>query len=183
VTFASTGELVFKTRQYDQGGDMYPETPLAHVAVSGAPGAPIEPLGADAAVAQPSDLLDRPVVAHRTWTFTEDDATSNFFINGQEFDHNRVDVSPKLGTVEEWTLSNQTMEQHPFHIHVNDFKVLSIDGRPYAAKGEQDTVVLDPMSSVVIRAPFDDFTGKFVFHCHILNHEDNGMMALVDVVE
>lgn len=55
-------------------------------------------------------------------------------------------------------------------------------GQPYDAKGEQDTVILDPMSPVVIRAPFDDFTGKYVFHCHILNHEDNGMMALVDVV-
>jgi FtsP/CotA-like multicopper oxidase with cupredoxin domain len=57
----------------------------------------------------------------------------------------------------------------------------AIGGQPYPAKGLQDTVVLPAMSSVVVRIPFDDFTGKFVFHCHILNHEDNGMMALVDV--
>jgi suppressor of ftsI len=182
VTFANEGEVLFKTRAYDQGGDMYPETPLAHVALSGTPLAPIDPLGVDVALAPPSDLLDRPVVARRTWTFTEDDVLSLFYINGRQFDHDRVDVSPKLGTVEEWTLVNMTLEQHPFHIHINDFKVISVGGQPYDAKGEQDTVILDPMSPVVIRAPFDDFTGKYVFHCHILNHEDNGMMALVDVV-
>jgi FtsP/CotA-like multicopper oxidase with cupredoxin domain len=184
VTFAEAGEVVFKTRHYDQQGDVYPETALAHVIVSGGtPLTPIEPLAAGTAVSPPNNLLDRPVVAQRTWTFTEDDAAGNFFINDREFDENRVDVSPKLGTVEEWTLVNATTEQHPFHIHVNDFKVISVGGQPYSAKGEQDTVILYPMSPVVIRAPFDDFTGKFVFHCHILNHEDSGMMALVDVVE
>ena len=78
---------------------------------------------------------------------------------------------------------NTSDEQHPFHIHVNDFEVISIDGEPYAANGLQDTVPLIPGQDVVIRTRFTDFTGKFVFHCHILNHEDNGMMAVVEVVE
>jgi FtsP/CotA-like multicopper oxidase with cupredoxin domain len=182
VTFPDPGEIVFRTRHYDQQGDVYPETALAHVVVDSGGMTPLEPLAAGTPLAQPTDLLDRPVVAQRTWAFTENDAAGEFFINERQFDENRVDVSPKLGTVEEWTLENQTMEQHPFHIHVNDFRVLSVGGQPYAAKGDQDTVVLYPMQPVVIRVPFDDFTGKFVFHCHILNHEDSGMMALVDVV-
>jgi FtsP/CotA-like multicopper oxidase with cupredoxin domain len=85
--------------------------------------------------------------------------------------------------VEEWTLENDTSEQHPFHIHVNDFKVLSVDGEPYDSHGAQDTVILYPNKPVVVRIPFERYTGKFVFHCHILNHEDHGMMALVEVVE
>lgn len=183
VTFPDADELEFKTLAYDQGGDQYPETRLMQVKVEGEVGAAVAPLTDDENPAVETDLLERPVAAKRTWTFTEDDETSEFFINGKEFDTDRVDVSPKLGTVEEWTLRNSTTEQHPFHIHVNDFRVLSIGGEPYEAHGLQDTVILPPGKDVVVRIPFDDFTGKFVFHCHILNHEDNGMMAVVDVVE
>lgn len=114
-------------------------------------------------------------------TFSENNK-NQFFINGKEFDANRVDVQPKLGTVEEWTLVNTSSEQHPFHNHVNDFQVISVDGVLVTAPGLQDTVALSPGKNVVIRMRFADFTGKFVFHCHILNHEDNGMMAVVEVV-
>ena len=115
--------------------------------------------------------------------FSEDETTNDFYINDKKFDPNRVDVQPKLGTVEEWTLKNTSSEQHPFHIHVNDFQVVSVGGEPYDARGLQDTVPLLPGKDVVIRTRFTDFTGKFVFHCHILAHEDNGMMAVVEVVE
>ncbi len=183
VTFEEEGEVLFKTRAYDQQGDHYPETPLAHLVVGGGSAPPIEPLGVDQRLAPESDLLEREVVAERKWVFSEEDEANEFFINGKEFDEDRVDVSPKLDTVEEWTLENQASEQHPFHIHVNDFKVLSVDGEPYDSHGEQDTVILYPNEPVVVRIPFDRYTGKFVFHCHILNHEDHGMMALVEVVE
>ena len=86
-----------------------------------------------------------------------------------------------LGTLEEWTVRNTSKELHPFHIHVNDFQVISVNGRPYDAHGWQDTVPLPIGGEVVMRMQFNDFTGKYVFHCHILAHEDNGMMAVVDV--
>ena len=54
---------------------------------------------------------------------------------------------------------------------------------PEMISGPEDTVILPPQKPVVVRIPFDRYTGKFVFHCHILNHEDHGMMGLVDVVE
>ena len=183
VSFEGAGELAFKTREYDQGGDHYPEVDLMHVSVAGDDVTPITALGEGQSLQMAGDLLERPIAQKRTWVFSEDDATSNFTINDKEFDPDRVDVSPKLGTVEEWTLENETSEQHPFHIHINDYKVISVDGDTYDASGEQDTVILPPQKPVVVRIPFDDYTGKFVFHCHILNHEDNGMMGLVDVVE
>ena len=65
-------------------------------------------------------------------------------------------------------------ELHPFHIHVNDYQVISINGRPYEATGLQDTIPLPIGGQVVIRIRFIDFTGEFVYHCHILNHEDAG---------
>jgi suppressor of ftsI len=100
------------------------------------------------------------------------------------FDPDKVNVSPRLGTVEEWTLRNVSSEDHPFHIHVNDFQVMSVDGKPYDAHGLQDVVVVPKKGGeVVIRNPFEDFTGEFVFHCHILGHEDAGMMQTFDVVD
>ncbi len=123
------------------------------------------------------------VVQRRTMVFTEDDEDEQFFINGKQFDADRVDVQPKLGTVEEWTLRNTSSEQHPFHIHVNDFQVISIDGEPVRrARACRTRSRCYRSKDVVIRTRFTDFTGKFVFHCHILNHEDNGMMAVVEVV-
>jgi suppressor of ftsI len=185
VQLENAGNFTFKTLAYDQGGDQYPETPLVQVKVTGDEVfPPIAPLGDGVALSAPDPLLQQnEVAARRTWTFTEDDETSNFYINGKEFDPERVDVAPVLGTVEEWTLRNDTTEQHPFHIHVNDFKVLSVNGKPYDAHGRQDTVILPPGEDVKVRIPFQDFTGKFVFHCHILAHEDHGMMAVVDVEE
>jgi len=57
---------------------------------------------------------------------------------------------------------------------VDDFQVISVNGEDYDADGWQETVILPPGGEVVIRLAFRDFTGKFVYPCHILNHEDNG---------
>jgi FtsP/CotA-like multicopper oxidase with cupredoxin domain len=179
VTGPPSGTTMLRTRRYLQGGDTYPARPLMKLMVLGA-GVSTPPM--PTSVATKVTFPDSEVVERRTMVFTEKDKKNQFFINGKEFDPNRVDARPKLGTVEEWTLVNKTSEQHPFHIHVNDFEVISVGGMPYDAPGLQDTVPLSPGKDVVIRQRFTDFTGKFVFHCHILNHEDNGMMAVVEVV-
>ena len=87
----------------------------------------------------------------------------------------------KLGTTEEWVIRNVAREQHPFHIHVNDFQVLSVDGKPYQARSLQDIVPLPVRGVVRIRMRFRNFLGAYVYHCHILAHEDAGMMGIVDV--
>jgi FtsP/CotA-like multicopper oxidase with cupredoxin domain len=78
-------------------------------------------------------------------------------------------------------LRNATREQHPFHLHVDDFQVVSVKGRRYRASGLQDTVVLPARGVVRIRVRFADFTGPIVYHCHITGHEDAGMMGILDV--
>jgi FtsP/CotA-like multicopper oxidase with cupredoxin domain len=169
-------ELV--TRRYDQGFAVFPERSLATVAVSGGGG---EPASLPTSLAPLEDLRDAEIAHRREFAFSIQPKPLAFQINGKVFDHHRVDARPTLGTVEEWTLTNPSSEQHPFHIHVNDFQVISVNGEAYDAKGRQDTVVLPVGGEVVIRIPFEDYDGRFVFHCHILFHEDHGMMAIVDV--
>ncbi|MFJ1602509.1 multicopper oxidase domain-containing protein [Streptomyces sp. NPDC088253] len=104
-----------------------------------------------------------------------------FYINHKLFDHNRIDFRSKLNTVEEWTIKNDSDEVHSFHIHTNDFQVMSINGKTQANYGLRDTVDVPPRGNMVIRIRFLDYPGKTVLHCHILNHEDAGMMAVLQI--
>ena len=87
----------------------------------------------------------------------------------------------RLGTTEEWVIRNTSDQVHPFHIHVNPFQMVAIDDQPVIAHGYADTVNLPRLGSVTMRTRFLDFPGKYVYHCHILMHEDNGMMAVIEV--
>jgi FtsP/CotA-like multicopper oxidase with cupredoxin domain len=106
-----------------------------------------------------------------------------YFINGREFDHGRIDETVQLGALEEWELINLTYEPHPLHIHVNPFQVVEIDGQPVDEGHYRDSAMVPPFGSIKIRHRFEDFTGVFPMHCHILFHEDHGMMLLVEVVD
>lgn len=174
------GTVEFKTLEYDQQGDLYPEATLATVTVT-----PSELTAAalPEKLAEPNDLRDAEVDLFRTVTFAKDQAMGHFLIDAKMFDENRIDQAVKLGALEEWTIVNNNSQQHPFHIHTNDFQVISINDRPYEANSHVDTVNLPADGTVTIRIPFLDFTGKFVYHCHILNHADMGMMATVEVSE
>ncbi len=85
----------------------------------------------------------------------------------------------ELGKVAEWKISNSTTFWHTFHIHINDFQVTEINGEPVKRVNNDDNVAIPPGGSVKMRYLPTDFTGKFVFHCHVLGHEDNGMMGTV----
>jgi suppressor of ftsI len=180
VQAGEVGAYAFETIVYDQGNHVYPEVQLATLTIEG-DGQP--PAALPASVAPDRDLDSAEIVAERDIFFNDVDDDPIFEVNGQQFDPDRIDELVKLGTVEEWTIRNVTAEQHPFHLHVNDFQVVSVNGQPYNAASLQDIVILPADGEVVIRTPFMDYPGKFVFHCHILFHEDHGMMAVVDVVE
>ena len=145
---------------------------------------------------------DVVIAENRTGVFNIDPFaggdTAIFSVNGQTFPNGGL-YQPRIGTVEEWTITNNSKVAHPFHIHVNDLQVMSIfspDGSlPNVTTPQlwyQDVVnipkalldtngngnVIAP-GSVVFRYKPIDFTGSYVFHCHILPHEDRGMMALV----
>jgi bilirubin oxidase len=116
---------------------------------------------------------------------TRTGATFAFLINGRIFDPNRVDLVSRVGEVELWEIVNMTGMAHPFHVHGTQFQLVSrrvgeiVTPAPYLAW--IDTVLIPPQHSAVIKVR-QDFPGKRMFHCHILEHEDNCMMAILDVV-
>lgn len=107
-------------------------------------------------------------------------------------------IQPRLGSVEEWTFINHNNDEHPIHVHVNDFQVTNyydpttglrtgpdmwgLDNAnvPAPTTGAHDSVV-EP-GVLTMRTKFQEYTGAYVLHCHRLNHEDNGLMALINVI-
>ena len=94
----------------------------------------------------------------------------------------RVDIRAKLGTVELWELVNNTDMDHPFHLHINAFQVYARNGKPESQSVWKDVVNVRSKETVQILVPFADFTGKTMFHCHLLEHEELGMMGVVEMV-
>jgi FtsP/CotA-like multicopper oxidase with cupredoxin domain len=104
-----------------------------------------------------------------------------FLINGRGFDHHRIDTPVTLGTIEDWRIINRAGMDHPFHIHTNAFQILQSGDRPYPFRVWKDVVNVRPYESVDLRLHFADFPGKTTYHCHILDHEDQGMMGILDI--
>ncbi len=106
-----------------------------------------------------------------------------FWLNGKPYDDQRIDIAARLGTVEEWELVNvdPDLMDHPFHLHVNPFQVVSRNGQPEPYRAWKDTVLVKGGETVRIRIPFRTFAGKTVYHCHILDHEDLGMMGNIQI--
>lgn len=168
-------------------GDMFPAQTLAVVASArdpaAPPPAPLGPLTVDAPKQTP--IPDGRIDARRLVSFSEDPVTGLFFINHQVFDPGRVDVKVPLGSIEEWTIRNASEELHVFHIHQVPFQVVSVNGKSVPFSGLQDTIDVPIHGEVMIRLAFTDpiIVGRFMFHCHILEHEDKGMMGQIEVYD
>jgi FtsP/CotA-like multicopper oxidase with cupredoxin domain len=132
------------------------------------------------------------------------DNSPQFYIDSEKYDPDEVDHCMGLDTAEEWKIVNRSTPPHPFHIHVNPFFVTEYydannptdsvlkPGNPRSRW--QDTVALPPArlnadgteleeaSYIVVRSRYLDYTGEFVTHCHILGHEDRGMMQNVKII-
>jgi bilirubin oxidase len=115
----------------------------------------------------------KQVAARRTIAFSQG------LINGKAMDMSRVDVTVRLGTTEIWQIQNVVGMDHPFHLHGFRFQVLDRDGvaEPYVSW--KDSVNVPKHSQVRVAIRFEDFPGKWMFHCHILDHEDMGMMGIL----
>ncbi len=168
-------------------GDRFPRQALAEIVVARNPALP-EPAPLGPLVVNAPDQKPVPgdrIAAHRLVVFSEDPVTGLFFINHQTFDPMRVDLKVPLGSIEEWTIRNSSQELHVFHIHQLGFEVLSINGKPVPFQGLQDTIDVPIHGEVKIRIPFTNplMVGRFMFHCHILEHEDKGMMAQIEVFD
>lgn len=112
-----------------------------------------------------------------------DRGAARFAFNGRSFAADRVDHEVTLGTMEVWELRNPTSLDHPFHLHIHPFQVLDIDGEAPAFAAWRDVVNVPAGRVVRVLVPFRAFPGVTMFHCHILEHEDNGMMGHVRVVD
>jgi spore coat protein A len=137
------------------------------------------------------DLVRVPATVSKTWTFDlgggdhQQHQRGTFWsVNGHAFDPERVDHRPRLGTVERWRLRNTSDMPHYVHIHAEQWRTVLRDGKPPPPweRGLEDTWRLDPGEVVEVAARFEDYTGPFMIHCHMLDHEDHGMMARFDVV-
>ena len=104
-----------------------------------------------------------------------------FLINGKPYEPNSIDTQVKLNTVEDWEIVNTGVMDHPFHIHGNQFQVISRDDQAEPYRAWKDTVLVQRGETIRIRIPFRDFAGKTVYHCHILDHEDLGMMGNLEI--
>lgn len=115
-------------------------------------------------------------------------AANPFGINGKRMDINVIDDRIRLGDTEVWEISNPTTQAHPFHIHGDSFQVLTRNGFAPADNemGWKDVVLVKPFETVRIVKRFHDYahsTSPYMFHCHILEHEDVGMMGQFVVEE
>jgi len=129
------------------------------------------------------DRLD-PSDATRSRTF----GLSGTNINGLDMDMNRIDATITAGTTEIWDVTNVDGQAHAFHVHDVQFQVLDVDGDapPEHLSGWKDTVEIPASSTVRLIIPFgthSDPASPYMFHCHILRHEDRGMMGQFVVVE
>jgi suppressor of ftsI len=177
-------EGVYALQSLPWGADLefqaQPGIPIASLVSSGPVDRP-EPL--PTTLIEFEDLRETTIDKRRELIFSEEMKPFEVLINGQTFDADRIDQTVKLGATEEWLLRNTSPDWHPFHIHVNDFQVVEFDGEPVDAYSWEDTTPLPAFGEVVIRTRFLDFPGKFVYHCHLLDHEDQGMMGVVEVIE
>ncbi len=115
------------------------------------------------------------------------DGGMTFLINGKRFDMNRVDEVVEAGATEIWTIVNRSPMAHPFHAHAIQWQVLDRNGQPATGTdlGWKDTVLVEPGETVRFIGRFDPAVnyGKYMYHCHILEHEDAGMMGTFEVLQ
>lgn len=134
------------------------------------------------------DRLDIAMVdVQRNFLFTPSQMGMNqlnnpFLINARSFDMERIDFKVRERNIEIWELRNQSATSHPFHVHDVQFRILSRNGIPPTAyeAGRKDVVMIRPGETVRIIMQFKDYSNSeipYMYHCHLLTHEDDGMMG------
>lgn len=144
----------------------------------------------------PDTLRAMPALAAATQTrqltLSLDPVNIRALINDQVFDPNRVDMQVKRGSSEIWQVTNSDTNvggsgfgvPHNFHTHLAQFRLLDRDGKPPlpGEAGWKDTVLIQPGETVRFQASFGDYLGRYVYHCHMLEHSALGMMGQMEIV-
>lgn len=118
-------------------------------------------------------------------------APPHFMIDGKQFNPEIIDQTMDLNTAEEWLIENTTSIPHPFHIHINPFQIVEIFDPSKSPQPQRlpppwpwwDNFPIPANGWFKMWSRFTDFTGKYVMHCHIVGHEDRGMMQAVQVTQ
>lgn len=200
VRAGQPGQYELGTKDIPTAPDPHTKAVLGRLTVTPGDGRSPAPLPTSMADKARLDLSGATPTAKRDFKFSfgrDDKGKFIALINDKAYNISDRPVGVQLGSTEEWTLVNASEDPHPFHIHVNNFQVMKINGQDALAASLADVVTIPAgtdcdsagmdagkcqPSTVVIRQRYDDFHGWFVFHCHILFHEDRGMMKNIQVL-
>jgi FtsP/CotA-like multicopper oxidase with cupredoxin domain len=110
---------------------------------------------------------------------------TTWLLNGRTFNPARADARPVLGTTETWEIVNRTGVAHMMHMHLTDWYLISRDGKPPPPWEDclKETFLIHPHERILLAGRFVDHLGKFVIHCHMLDHEDHGLMGQFQVIQ
>lgn len=183
VRAGHTGRYTFRQLVHTDGFNTFPAQDLLTLDVGGdrASSPPVP-----RRVRRFENLGRQRVDVRRRWAISFSPSNEPIFkamINGKVFSPDRVDTRARLGQVEEWTFVNTTGQDHPMHLHTNDFQVTKINGARVTALSPIDNAILPRNGTLTMRFKPRTYTGLTVFHCHILFHEDSGMMATINYAE
>jgi FtsP/CotA-like multicopper oxidase with cupredoxin domain len=133
----------------------------------------------------PGWIRDARRAPDRTWVISLGGIfVPTWLINGKTFSPARADAHPVIGTTETWQITNKTAVAHVMHMHHTDWYMLSRNGRRPKPWEHclKETFFVNPGETILVAGHFSDFTGKYVIHCHMLDHEDHGLMSQFEVV-
>lgn len=192
---ATAGTSVLRTLPFDRGGmgrgggmggagapaSATTGANLADFVVSGTPASPTAPM---VALPPQRDLRLETMSGVRTLTLAMGGGGGMggmaFTLDGKLFDEGRIDTEVSYDSLEEWTLVNTSTMDHPFHLHVWPMQLIEVAGVPVTPTDYRDVVPVPAGASTTVRISFSGLSGKTVYHCHILDHEDLGMMGVIN---
>jgi suppressor of ftsI len=173
--------------------EIFPGQQVASIVSAGPP----VPGDADAEVARQQvakprwvdEVRQSAIVRSRRIVYSRTEDRSVFMIDGRVIDDDRIDQTVKLGDTEEWTIVNTDQQYHSFHMHQTPFLLTEVNGIVQDEDSLRDTMPIPPATgerpgSIKVTVPFTDpeIVGRFVYHCHAVDHEDKGMIGTVLVL-
>ncbi len=185
---STKGKYTLSYDEHFQGVDTWPQKSIATVIVKGTawngaahPGVDTSRAFLDLSTVSVPDSLKRTIVFGQNDSVPEGEF-GRFTMNGHAWDPNISEWTSTLGTTEEWFIRNDTEQDHPFHVHVNPFQIVGVNGSPVIPDGFQDVAICPRHGSLTVRTRLSDFVGgPVLMHCHILDHEDMGMMTRFEI--
>jgi FtsP/CotA-like multicopper oxidase with cupredoxin domain len=177
------GELALTNERYPRGHGSGVYVPMRVATIALDPRAPLDAL-APFTWSREIERLDDEGATPREIVFDESidpvTETVTFTINGESFPDVTA-IDSRVGALEVWDLVNESEMDHPFHLHGFFFQVLSRDGVREETPSWEDTIDLRGDERVRVAFRIDDRPGMWMFHCHILEHVEHGMMGMIDV--